>query len=958
VIRRTCTPPLGAKLAFVAAFGSMSPYLFAQQQPLDREIAFVRALAKDMRFIELARLEADELAKNNTSRGGDQEKIAQLSVEIAYYGARSRSDRVQQRTLFKETVSKSKELIESSTSDSVKQDARTTLANASQDFGQFLVEELDIARETAPESVKDLEAEAAEVFRAGIEACTKVMEVLKAAADKDEAKRTEYFLMWMKKAVLSREQGRSDKANRDVLVNRAISELTELVLEVGEETAIGLRGLFEIAQCKEVLGQIAEAIDTYRSTVTQISTSLEQAQKGELDLSGEMQAFLFEMLQEVYVRTGEVMVREGAEGTAELFAEFRKHLTTFGEKDADLLEVASDPHGHLMLLAESRFLAESGDAKKVADALAMAQKINDKHPADYVGVRAKATLRDILAVQRNLVSGTLLFEIAKGEFQNKNYEEAIKGMRRALPVLTPDEQKKLGLQAYETLGLAFAFSERYLEAILALTEGLRRHGADDSKRASDVADAADRALSAHKRLTKNDPAFADFYRTASEAIAGNSVTAGSKLFWKDANERFNEKKYAEAVALYGKLTPDFTYYEQGLVNVGRAQAAAGDFAAARAALQAFRDYVAKTSLPTSETGKQQVRAQALADAEYTEVGMAYTEARGSEELKKQKDLTKYPAAIEKARGFVTNFAKDGERNIPTVLEYIGRLNSDLGKLDQAEGAYAELKTKDPARASRLATEIFKEYQTQVKALAEEYDQGIAKSAAPATVDKAKADLATARQKLVHLGSDYITNSPKPQLGVLISTMQNWEELGEWKQVDTIAQKTLEQYGSDTNEATKRVIDQIVRPKIGEALLKQRQFQLAYDMLVAAEKANPTQWELKRLICLALGGWFEIDKTGRGKPEPALEKPAEAYTKYFTEYRTWALRPEVKQFSLEWYTFQWELYWFARQAGLKDGKMKEIAEKIYRIARSTDDFGTLKSHGAKGLELLRYFQSNR
>lgn len=950
---------LGAKSLLVLAFGSLSPALFAQQA-LDREISFVRALAKDMRFIELARIEAEELAKNNVS-GGDQEKIAQLAVEVAYYGARSRSDRTQQRTLFKETVTKSKELIETSTNTTVQLEARATLANASQDFGQFLIEELDIAREGAPEHVKELEDEAMQVFRAGIEACSKVMESLKDS--KDEQKKTEFFLMWMKKAVLSREQGRADKANRSILITRAISELEEMVLEVGEETAIGLRGLFEIAQCKEVDGKIPEAIDSYKGTIKQIATSLEQAQKGELDLPGELQAFLFEMMQEVYVRTGEVMVREGAQGTDELFAEFRKNMTAFGEKGAEVFDIVSDTHGHLMLLAEARFHAESGDAKKVGDALAMAERINKQHPADYVGVRAKAVLRDILGVQRNLVSGALLFEVAKGELQNNNHEEAIKGLRRAIPAMNAEEQQKLGLEAYQMMGTAYGLGERYLEAMIAFTEGLQRFATTDSKRAGDVADAADRALSAHKRLTKNDPAFASLYNEVSQLLASANPSSGSKLYWKEANELFNAKKYAEAIAAYGKITQDFPWYEASLVNVARAHATAGDFAAARKALADYRAYTEKTTLPASETGKQQVRASAQADAEYTEVGIAYTEARGAEDMKIAKDLTKYPAAIAKAQGFVTNFAKDGERNIPVVLEYIGRLNTDLAKLDQAEAAYAQLKQKDAARASRLATEIFKEYQNQVKSLTTELDQAIAKGKPDAEINKATADLNVVRQKLVALGMDYIAGSPKPQLAILVGTMLSWEQLGEWKRVDEVAQKTLDLYASDTAEATKRVVDQIVRPKIGDALLQQRRFTEAYDMLVAAEKANPTQWELKRQISRALGGWFEFNKSGTPVKEPGLDKPAEAYQKYYGDpensYRRWATRPEVKDYSLEWYRFHWETYWFARQAGAKgDGKMKDIADKVYRIARSQDDFASLKNHGAEGLLLFRYFQANR
>ncbi|MBX3461754.1 MAG: hypothetical protein KF830_01170 [Planctomycetes bacterium] len=944
----------GARALFVLALGALTPCLSAQQPKLDREIAFVRALAREMRFIDLAKEEADRLATRFRS-AAEQDKIAQLAVEVAYQGARIRADRAQQRQLFKEAIDKSKELIERSADTTVQVAARTTLANASQEYGQFLVEEIEIARDENPEAVKELETEATAVFRAGIDACTKVMDHLRSSM-KDEDKRIEYFLMWMRRGVLNREQARAVKADRGVFVARAIEDLTEMVLEVGEETAIGLRGLFEIAQCHEVEGKVEEAIGSYRDTVNQIATSLDQAD--ELGLGGEMQAFLFDMLQEVYLRTAEVMIREGSATTGQLFTNFREHVAKFGEKGVELFEVVGDQWGHLMLLAECRFLAESGDANKVVQALAMAQRINDKHPNDYVGVRAKAVLRDILSVQSSLVSGALLFEVGKGEYQNKNYEEAIKSLRRALAAMTDGERQKLALESWQLLGTSFALTDRYLEAILALTAGLQRFGDLDKGRASDAADTLDRAISQLKRTTKNDPWFDRVYAEAADQIAKYSVTGGSKLFWKAGNDLLTDKKYGEAIAEYGKVQPDFLYFELARVRIAKAQSAQGDFAAARQTLQAYRDFVAGNAIDSRDAGKQQVRAAAIAEAEFNEVQMGYNEARGAADLKLARDLTKYPAAIEKARGFLASFAKEGDAYVPAVLAYLGRLHADLGELDKAEEVYLQLKQKDPVSGSRLATEIFKEYQDQIASLVKELDQAIAKGQNDAAIGAATNSVNAVRSKLLALGLDYIGSSPKPQLAVLIGAMQAAEQLGQWKRVDEVARKTLDLYGTDADANTKKVVDLLVRPMIGEALLRQQRFQEAYDMLVAAEQANPQQWEIKRQICRALGGWFEFSSTGAPLRVAGLDKPAEAYNKYYSEYRTWALRPEVKQFSLEWYRFQWEAFWFAKQAGERDGKYKDIADKLYRISKSTDNFETLRSHGAEGLSLLRNFQFNR
>ncbi|MBM4063006.1 MAG: tetratricopeptide repeat protein, partial [Planctomycetes bacterium] len=655
----------------VLLLGSLSPGLWAQDK-LEREIVFVRALAKEMRFIELAKEEAERLATDYRG-AGEQDRIAQLAVQVAYYGAKLRSDRSLQRTLFKEALDKSKELAEATADANLQLQARMTLADAAQDFGQFLIEELEFGREAAPDKVKELEEEAFGVFRTGIDACGKVMEHLRPQR-KNEGRNTEYLLLWMRKGVLMREQARAVKADRAVLVQRAIDELTEMVLDAGEETAIGLRGLFEIAQCYEVGGDTRQALDQYRTTIGQISKSLDEAD--ELGLSGDVQGLLFEMLQEVSVRAGDVMVSTGAAGTDELFKTFREQMQKHGEKGVELFDVVDPRWGHLMFLAECRFLAESGDKKKAADALAMVLRVNEKHPNDYVGIKAKAVLRDILGLQQGPIPAKYLFEVAKGEFQNKNYEEAIKGLRRTLATMNAEDAVALGLEAWEMLGTAFGLTERYLEATIAMTEGLQKLGNADKDKASDLADALDRAVARLKLQSKNAPEFGPVLAAAAKEITERGgANVGAKLFWKSANDLFNQKKYAAAIAEYAKIPPDFVFHENAQVNIARAHQVQGNFAEARRVLQTFREHVAATKLDPKDP-KAQYRGGAVATAEFVDAQMSYAEARGSDEPKIAKDPKKYPEALQKLRGFVTNFAKDGEANLPAALEAIGRLHSD------------------------------------------------------------------------------------------------------------------------------------------------------------------------------------------------------------------------------------------------------------------------------------------
>jgi len=945
-------------LCFSVALGALSPALLGPtllaQDKLQRELEFVRGLAREMRFVELARTEAERLATEFRD-AADQDRIAQLAVEITYTGARSKSDRVQQRALFKETVEQSKRLIEMSKDDKVQLAARITLAEASADYGKFLIEELEIARNEDPERLKELEVEAMKVFEAGIDTCKSLRDSL-AGNDEMLGRRNQ---MWLQIGVLTREQARADKKNRSVLVERAIRELEELVFEAGEETYVGMRAMFEIAQCREVDGKVAEAIMGYQSTIRSIALSLEASAKGELELDPGLEYAMFTMLQEVYVRTGEVMLAQGSPETADLFAQFRKHMADFGQKGADLFDAVDEEFGHQMLLAEAKFFAETGEAQKIADAMAMVKRINDKHPNDFVGVRAKAVLRDILAVHKNLANGALLFEIAKGEFQNKNLEVPISGLRRTIPLLTPEDQKVLALESWQLLGTSYGLSERYLEAILAFKEGLQRHGGDDEKRASDTADALDRAISALKRQTKNATEFDGLYSEAAELIKTYSVGGGAKLFWKQGNDLFQDKKYAEAIAQFQQVDEKFLWYERARVNIGRCHALLGDLTAARGAFDQYKAWTKEHEIDARDTARQQARVVALLETEFTEMQMAYLEARGSTEPKIEKDLAKYPAATSLTEAFVANHEKDGGNFVPIALDYLGRLYADQAMLDKAEAVRVRVKAIDPARASRLAIDLFREYQGQIKTLGEELDKLIAAGKDEKTIEKATADLEAVQTSLVALGLDYIAGAPKPQLGVLVATAQNCEQLRQWERVSEVAKKTLDLYESDPADTTKRVLDQVIRPMVGEALLQLRKFDEALTMLQAAETANPLRIDLKRQIARALGGWFEIDRTGRAQRVPGLDRPVDAYNKYMQDfYNPKSKSPDLRKFSIEWYRMQWEAYWFAKQAGTKDEKFKGFANSIYGTTRSTDDFATLKTLGAEGLRLHKYFMNNR
>ena len=81
------------------------------------------------------------------------------------------------------------------------------------------------------------------VFRHGVEAA---QQVEKTSKSKDQ--QIDAYVAWMQRGILLREHARAVPKDRGYLADQAIETLEELILEVGEETALGQRAFFEMAK--------------------------------------------------------------------------------------------------------------------------------------------------------------------------------------------------------------------------------------------------------------------------------------------------------------------------------------------------------------------------------------------------------------------------------------------------------------------------------------------------------------------------------------------------------------------------------------------------------------------------------------------------------------------------------------------------------------------------------------
>ncbi len=945
--------------------------LHAQNPKLEREINFVRDLATRLRFISLAQSEVDRMLQRYKDPE-DFKDVSQLGIEISLIGAKLHPNREERRTLFQGALERSKDLLERYPD---LRPALMTLADASLEFGRFLADDIEIARIEEPAKVKDLEAQADVVFRDGVATCEKAMASLESVKDSDDRAKIDYHVTWMRKGILLREHGRAKKSDRGYLCERSRSTLEELILEVGEETALGQRALFEYSMNDEVTGDLDSAVVSYGDVIDTINLVLGDEEQ---ELPYDVRLLMVNTLEEAYDRVAATLFQQGkTEDVLKTVDRYRENLKELGVPLTNLDNPSENPgqedpkFGHSLYVTAARAMAETGTAENVDRATKLCQHFNDLHPTDFVGLRAKVALKEILSSPGRKVSGKLLLEIAKGDYQAQEYETAIAGFKRAIAAMGPDEGATNGLEAYYLMGNAFALQGRFLESTFAVKRGLEVYGkitADDTfkERSTSLLRRASRQVQAN---AKGD----DFYDPLADQVANlaaefGSATDAAKRSYSEGNRMMSEalaKRDAaratgldEAIASFRRVTQESPYYELAQARICRALQFGLKYDEAREAIAAYRAFTESPEgrIKQDRNDLRHARVTAQAEVDFCEGYMTYLEAIGRGP-KSTPDPTKLPQVIELLGDYETKHGGAATAQLPSVYFILGRSYVEMGKLDKAEESYRILKQKAPRHnnVAGLASAIFSAYDRQVTAKETEVNS-IAQQNKPELLAEVRGQLEALRRKTVSIGLDYFDGSDNPQFSISYNTLKQLEALKDWERVESFGNRVIATFENDPKSKGK--VDEFVRAILGDALLRQHKYQQAYDMLIAVEKVDPKNYPIKRLICLALGGWAEIDERGAIKPYYGLGRPAEAYDKYWTEYKTYGLNRTrgVERYTLPWYDYYWELYFFASAAAKSDSKFVDRAKKIYGTAQSTDDFKNLLEKGLEGQRLHDLFVS--
>lgn len=933
----------------------LSPALFsttgtAQSPKLAKDVQYIRGLVKDLRFIDFAQSEVAGLKKIYKD-SDDFKLVAQLDIEVALQGAKRHPDRKTRRALYKTALEQSANFIERYSDQDVAMDARTTLADACIEFGSFLNEELEIARDESPDSVKELEEEAAEVFQKGKNAAKACQD-----AFNEKDRKIDAFVAWMRRGILIREHGRAVKADREYLTKEAIEVFEELILEVGEETILGQRALFEMSKIEEVRGDFDAAISSYDDAIDAIYESLNDE---DIHLPENAQRMMFTMMQEVLDRKASICLKQGKRDEV---------LATVKLCRDRIAEFKTEGHKQFfdsLLLSEAQVQSNSGQQAAVSEALKNAKAINERHPTDYVGIKAKNLIRSIMAKSSGLVTGALLLEVANGDYQLKKYDLAIAGFKRALNRMDTASKKKLGFVTWEKVGRSNQRMQRNLEAAICYARALEDHGAD--MRASDNPDAGEKLKSVVRRaascLSKvmadsgKDPVFGALKQRIDVLVPLYDQSVATARDYITGLRHKIAGEYPQAIEAFFSVKESFGKYELAIGHGIECLFRANKYGEAQKKIAWYRDYVKNTELSDDQREKRGYRPQALAWTHYAEGRILYETARGKDG---KPDITKFGAVEKHFLVFETSHSKNAQIQMVKVHEMLGHAYLEMGEDAKATARYNQLKELGATLADAhkfLGIKMFNSYSDRIRALQTEITAE-ARGGKDTTASAGK--LKSSRNQALTLGMDYAKSIGRPSYAILYGTMRLAERLEEWEKCEKTAERILKLYPNSKKKSFRQV-----KPLLGFALLRQSgRMREALDILNKAETelAEGTKkaayYYVRRYKALALGGWPAFDKDGINfQPNRGLSKPAEAYSLMWgKEYKKFALNSHrVEKYSVGWYRFYLEVYYFASQAQREDDKFRTRARTLFRIAASTDNFATLKAYGDEGKRIYNLFR---
>jgi len=527
-------------------------------------------------------------------------------------------------------------------------------------------------------------------------------------------------------------------------------------------------------------------------------------------------------------------------------------------------------------------------------ALTIAQSTKEANRGNSLQVRAQKLIKDIISQPGVEKSPDVLMDAAMGEYNEKNWSEAIDAFKEVLDSIAKADaatRQRYGPDLLYYLGRSYRGEERYLEAALCFKEGLDNFLGDDAQNAQNAKGYLATIKTVSNKNTREDAEFELLKKGAEQALikhgAGDTVDA---LLFSRAEKARREKKYDEAIDLYKQVAAGSDYFEKALVSIGVCELRKGQPDAALIIFDGYlEDYVPdpKNAIAQSETRKTR-RREAMASAEFYR---GYIYFKRVEKKPADPNWAKVPELLAK---FYLDFPEQS-RLAPATMRMVAMAHLELGDVPASRAvldAMLEL-FPDNQVTGIIAIAIYKKLSADRAAAIKAKDMELAASLLRQMVGLLKSGNSTASIP----SFDNLRNESRHWLELAAGPTGTAADLKEGERVLLVLR---DKFSEDRPEDMVKY----VLPDLAQAFMQMKRVNDALEVLIPlnAEGLKPSK-RVVRNYCRAITGWVEEGENGSPTIIPGATQDSELIKNACSKLH--GIEQSAEKWGAQWYEYHFD-----------------------------------------------------
>lgn len=911
-----------------------------EAQQIEADTKFAEGLARRWQFVDLAEEVLDGIQNDYSLSSTQEERLGLVRCEVFGTAARRERSPEKRKALYREALTAYQDFIAANEYSPLVGEAEAAWIQLANTYAGVLELELgDLVGEEADAVREEIRG----VLEEPLSRTGALIDNLRANSEPSESDKRDLASLMLDRGKMLATMGRVSE-DGTFYFGQAETVLETLATENGEFSGWGLQAFLEYARVRGDQGYWRDAQDFYQFVVDAVMLPDQDEWQATMDQVSSAQLDWYWSFTEFSVPgVLEASMANGDSQTATTYAlRFWNRYKTHGF-------TLNTPRGYIAMLAAAEALLDAGgyvggglsdgdlqwfdsqdamadefssrrNQRSAVDmALVIAQLVNEDNKGNTLQTRAQKLISKIIESPGVELGPELLFEAASGHYADRNYKEAITGLKRVMAALAdqdPATRAEFGPKVLNKLGRAYANEKRYLEATMTFREGVTTFRGDpifDNQNANDMLN----AVGVLRGSTAGDALINDLYIEAENHVTNTAPDDGGigDIVFRQARRLYDEKDWEGAYDKFAEVPDSSTSYEKALVYMGASRYRAGDEDEAERLFLAYLDDYLSDPLRAQDTSETILGNRAEARALAT-----YYLARIADKANDPQRVIKYTA------DFHEEFPGQ-DQMAPNTLYMSLLAYLELNQVPAARRQYAVLidQYPDHARTGAAASRIY-------KGVSDLHDAALEGSAERAQQLVVMAELMRTSNRL----------NSNPSYGDLRRESGHWIDLQNWSEAERVLRKTSKKFEGDA--ATRKGWHMNVQPDLGLVLLEQDKLPEALEVLrplipdpKPAEGTPPAEFKpyssTVNSFYRAAVGYVQgdtasemVEVVGAGTPEDVLRA---------AEWMELLSRTKEK-FTADWYDLKFNQIFAWRRLGQSDSEKLNIAKDLIQTMRTDVD----------------------